>query len=93
MKPWKVVGDGLAILAVISALSGIILTLIGLEARNWQWSNAMLLLALVISCITILCLALSFRHPSRKYLVYGLVALTSLNLLLYVVFDRNPLEF
>ena len=93
MKLWKVLGDGLAIVAVIGALSGIVLTLIGMEARDWQWSSAMLLLALVISGITIFCLALSFQNPSRKYWVYGSIVLVSVNLLLYVIFDRNPLEF
>ncbi len=93
MKLWKFVGDGLAILATISALLGLILTLIGLESRDWQWSNAMWFLALVFSGFTILCLALSFRNPSRSRWVYGSIALVVVNLLLYAVFDRNPLEF
>lgn len=93
MKLWKVVGDWLAIAAVVSALSGIILTLVGLEARDWQWSNAMLLLASVISGISVFCLALSFKNPSRKNWVYGSILLIGANLLLYVIFDRNPLEF
>ena len=93
MKLWKVVGDGFAVLAILIAIFGVVLTLIGLKSRDWQWSNAMLLLALVISGITIICLALSFREPSRSRLVYGSIALVGANLLLYAIFDRNPLEF
>ena len=88
MKPWKRVGDGLAIVALISALAGVGMTLLGLQARDWQWSGAMLALASVMSGFTIFCIALCFRDPARSRFVHGAIALVGVNLLLYIVFDR-----
>lgn len=93
MRITKIIGDGLAILAVIIALTGVILSMIGLESRDWHWSNAMLLFALVNAGGTVFCIALTFRDPSRTSLVNTSFVLIGLNLLLFVVFDRNPLEF
>jgi hypothetical protein len=91
MKLSKIPGDGLAILAILIALTSLVLTMIGLETRNWTWSKAMLTLTAFTSCITIFLIAPVFR--SRPRAVYLLIALIVLNFLVYVVFNRNPAEF
>lgn len=91
MKVSRILGDSFAILAVLIALFSLVLTLIGLETRNWMWSKAMLTLTAATSCVTVFLIALSFR--SRPRAVYLSIALIMLNLLMYVVFDRNPAEF
>jgi hypothetical protein len=93
MKVWKLLGDGLAMLSVAVAAFGLVVTLTGLEARNWKWSSAMLTLSVATSCLTVLLLALSFRRPSRYRAVYISIALVIGNLLLYLLFERNPRAF
>ena len=91
MRVWRILGDGVAVLAVLTASFGVVLTLIGLEARNWTWSTGMLTLTEATSGVTVFLLALSFRsRPRAVYLSIGLILLT---FLADLVLDRNSADF
>jgi len=52
----------------------------------------MLVLTCALSAISVLLTTFSFRRTSRAGLIYVAFALLGANFLLYLIFDRNPLE-
>ncbi|HTU65580.1 MAG TPA: hypothetical protein VMF52_06510 [Steroidobacteraceae bacterium] len=92
MRVGKALGDVAALAACVVAATTLLASAAGLQRRDWQWSSAMLVLTCALSAISVLLTTFSFRRTSRAGLIYVAFALLGANFLLYLIFDRNPLE-
>jgi hypothetical protein len=93
MRAWRTLGDGVVIFAAVMVVCEFFGTLIGLEIRNWMWSDAMLTLYFIVSSIATFLLVVLFDNYSklRVAALYGSAVVVVLNFFLFFIFNSENL--
>lgn len=93
MKTLSLASTIVATLAVIIAGASLGLTLLGLAVRHFRWSDSMLGFFLLAGAVSVFLITCCFRNQATASKTTLTFVMLFLNLALFVVFRRNPLEF